>query len=95
MMLASTMDALRLQDLWRVMHPIVAEITHISHLDDCMARLDYLFGTGTLVPHVVDTVNRAIAISDDASVQVLLPDAAPKPQASMWRFIAYLLQEKF
>lgn len=59
----------------------------MSSAHDSMACLDYVLGTASVIPLLLDSSIHDIFISDHSTPSVTLHDMTPKPKAVMWHFL--------
>lgn len=84
------MDSLHFTDLWRLFYPLDSEYTFYSTPHKVFTRIDYIFGTDTVIPLISETEIHEIAISDHAPVSISVNDMISKSNPQLWRFPSYL-----
>lgn len=90
--LSHVISALGMVDAWRLMHPVDREFTFFSHPHNSWARLDYLFCTPNLIPHLGHAEILDMAISDHSPITLDIGSSPSHSNTRLWRFPSYLSQ---
>lgn len=66
---------------------------HLASVHECVSRLDYFFGTDSVVSLLAGSDIHQVAISHHSPITVTLFETVTKPEAIMWQFLIYLTQD--
>ncbi|CAH2252517.1 Hypothetical predicted protein [Pelobates cultripes] len=86
-----SMEALRLVDCWRTLHPTVKDFTYYSALHNRYSRIDYILIAQEGLSHLRGAKIETGTWSDHGSVEIELDSPLYRPTAWTWRLNEALL----
>uniref|UniRef100_A0A803JAB7 Reverse transcriptase domain-containing protein n=1 Tax=Xenopus tropicalis TaxID=8364 RepID=A0A803JAB7_XENTR len=77
-------------DSFRYMNPTSKDYTFYSGVHKTFSRIDYIFTSQSLLPHIQKAEIKDIIISDHAPISLHIQNPQPQPRSFNWRFPSYL-----